>query len=206
MKVDLFEETKKKIRFAHPVVGIHVRRTDKVGHEARHHEVHEYMSRARAYYLLHYTHLKPEKRRVLFISDDSAVIQEANSLFGLNQNVSEKYDIIDSGNYKTAGVTASARRNLQSTIGIVIDILLLSETNFVVGTFSSQISRIAYELQQIHSFPGIASATTLMYDDWWYIGDPTLRSLDAIRDNFGSIYLPEEEYKNNNQKFEKLFS
>jgi len=122
----------------------------------------------------------------------------------LNSSESDKYDIIDSGNWKTAGNLPVARRNFASTAGVVLDVLLLSETNFVIGTFSSQISRLSYELLQLNTFPGIPSGTTLMYDDWWYIGDTKLNSADSISENFVGLYLPKEQYEENNRKFEKF--
>lgn len=146
------EELKEKLKWEHPVVGIHVRRTDKVGHEAKYHSVEEYMSRVKAYFLLHYTHLQPEKRTVLFISDDQGVIGEARGRFGKESQSSDKYNIIDSGNSRIAGRDPASRRNHESTVGIVLDILLLAESNFVVGTFSSQVSRLAYELMQVKNF------------------------------------------------------
>jgi glycoprotein 6-alpha-L-fucosyltransferase len=39
----MLEDTEKSLGFAKPIVGIHVRRTDKVGTEAAFHPVEEYM-------------------------------------------------------------------------------------------------------------------------------------------------------------------
>jgi glycoprotein 6-alpha-L-fucosyltransferase len=39
----MLEDVEKSLEFAKPIVGIHVRRTDKVGTEAAYHSVEEYM-------------------------------------------------------------------------------------------------------------------------------------------------------------------
>ena len=47
---------------------------------------------------------------------------------------------------KSAAV--SSRYNLNSLRGIISDIYMLSQSDYIVCTFSSQVCRIAYEIQQ----------------------------------------------------------
>jgi glycoprotein 6-alpha-L-fucosyltransferase len=48
----MLEETEKGVNFERPIVGIHVRRTDKVGTEAAFHAVDEYMKYVRFVFFL----------------------------------------------------------------------------------------------------------------------------------------------------------
>lgn len=62
-----------KLGFQTPIVGVHIRRTDKVGTEAALHNVDEYMKHVAEYYdQLEMTQLV-EKRRVFLASDDPKV-------------------------------------------------------------------------------------------------------------------------------------
>lgn len=63
-----------KLGFKKPIVGVHVRRTDKVGTEASLHSIEEYMTSVDDYYQqLEMTEMV-EKRRVFLASDDPKVI------------------------------------------------------------------------------------------------------------------------------------
>ena len=48
----MLTSTMKALEFSHPIVGIHIRRTDKVGTEAAFHSVEEYMRHVEEYYAL----------------------------------------------------------------------------------------------------------------------------------------------------------
>ena len=77
----LYEQLKQEIGYQHPIVGIHVRRTDKIGTEAKFHAVEEYMDRVEAFYTLHYTHLKEGQRRVFVATDEPNVVEELRAKF-----------------------------------------------------------------------------------------------------------------------------
>lgn len=69
----VLETGKIKMGFKKPIVGIHVRRTDKVGTEASLHTVEEYMKWVEEYYNQLETERKVDKRRVFLASDDPKV-------------------------------------------------------------------------------------------------------------------------------------
>ncbi len=54
------------------------------------------------------------------------------------------------GDPKVAGTAASTfqRYSANSLIDLLADIVMLSESDFLVCTFSSQVCRVAYELMQ----------------------------------------------------------
>lgn len=111
---------------------VHVRRTDKVGTEAAFHSVEEYMTEVDEYY--NKLELKQDvtKRRIYLASDDPKVLEEAKDKY-------PHYEILgDPSISKTAAV--SSRYTDTSLNGIIIDIHMLSMSDFVVCTFSSQVS------------------------------------------------------------------
>ena len=61
------------MKFESPVVGIHVRRTDKVGTEAAFHPVEEYMKHVEEWFEKHELNHEPGPRRVFVASDDPKV-------------------------------------------------------------------------------------------------------------------------------------
>jgi glycoprotein 6-alpha-L-fucosyltransferase len=74
---DLIENSIKKLGFKKPIVGVHVRRTDKVGTEAAFHSLAEYMKSVDEYYMQLEQVQYIEKRRIFLASDDPKVIDEA---------------------------------------------------------------------------------------------------------------------------------
>lgn len=69
----MLDEGMQKLGFQKPIVGVHVRRTDKVGTEASLHSVDEYMRGVEDYYLQLEMVQKVDKRRVFLASDDPKV-------------------------------------------------------------------------------------------------------------------------------------
>ena len=79
-------------------------------------------------------------KRVYVASDDPKVLSECRQKF-------PEYEFLgDQSIAKSAAV--SSRYNLNSLRGIISDIHMLSQSDFIVCTFSSQVCRIAYEIQQ----------------------------------------------------------
>ncbi|XP_013422050.1 alpha-(1,6)-fucosyltransferase [Lingula anatina] len=159
LKQDL-DNVQAKFGFKNPIVGIHVRRTDKVGTEAAFHSIEEYMFHVDEYYELLSRRQKIEKKRVYLASDDPGVLPEARSKFPNYEFVGDQ-DIA-----KSAGL--GSRYSDMSLRGIIIDIHFLSMTDFLVCTFSSQVCRLAYEIMQtMHTD---ASTYFRSLDDVYYYG------------------------------------
>ena len=141
------EERYTSLGFKSPVVGVHIRRTDKVGDEAGYHPVEEYMK----YVTEFYERVKKASsndgenitRRVFLATDEPRVIAEAK----------EKWPdftfIFDEGISRSAGKTRHdpARLNEASLRGIITDLYMLSRSDFVVCTMTSNICRIVHELK-----------------------------------------------------------
>ncbi|KAF2892960.1 hypothetical protein ILUMI_13212 [Ignelater luminosus] len=156
--------------FRRPIVGVHVRRTDKVGTEASYHGIEEYMSAVDEYYNQLELKEKVDKRRIYLATDDPKVITDARNKY-------PHYEILgDATISKTAAV--STRYSDTSLQGIILDIHMLSMSDFLVCTFSSQVCRIAYEIMQNY-FPD-ASAKFRSLDDVYYYGGQSAHNRIAV--------------------------
>ncbi|PSN45403.1 Alpha-(1,6)-fucosyltransferase [Blattella germanica] len=158
---NMIQEVSEKFGFKRPIVGVHIRRTDKVGTEAAFHSIEEYMSAVDEYYNLLEMKQEVEKRRVYLASDDPKVITEAQKKY-------PEYEILgDPSIAKTAAV--STRYSDTSLNGIILDIHFLSLSDYLVCTFSSQVCRVAYEIMQT-LYPDAAKRFRSLDDIYYYGG------------------------------------
>merc|ERR1719282_959545 len=143
----MLKATVENFKFEHPIVGIHIRRTDKVGTEAAFHSVEEYVT-----------------------SDEPRVLGECR----------KKYpDVEFLGDQDIARSAAVSSRYSDSSLrGVIQDIHLLSLTDHLVCTFSSQVCRIAYEIMQ--QYHPDASNRFKSLDDIWYYGGQDEHQQEAI--------------------------
>lgn len=149
---------------------VHIRRTDKVGTEANYHGIEEYMSAVEEYYNQLEMKHPVDVRRVFIASDEPKVIADARRLY-------PKYEIIgDPEIAKTAAV--SSRYSDQSLNGIILDIHLLSLSDYLVCTFSSQVCRVAYEIMQ--SMHVDASKNFKSLDDIYYYGGQNPHNRESV--------------------------
>jgi len=167
---ELLEQTVDNYQFKKPIVGIHVRRTDKVGTEAAYHSVEEYMKYVDEYYIKYQLSHPVDKRRVYVASDDPKVLGECRKKW-------PDYEFLgDQSVAKSAAV--SSRYSDSSLKGIIQDIHMLSLTDYLVCTFSSQVCRIAYEIMQIHHVDAADKFKSL--DDIWYFGGQHEHQQEAV--------------------------
>ena len=139
-----------------------VRRTDKLRREAQYHHLKEYMDHVVDYYRqLERVQGPIMIKRVYIASDDSTVFKEA-----VHEYPQFKF-LFDDGVSKLAG-DYRHRYSESSLQGLIQDIFHLSETDFIVCTFSSQVCRMAYELMQTRHVD--ASGAFRSLDDRWYFG------------------------------------
>lgn len=102
-----------------------------MGTEAAFHSIDEYMHAVNEYYDQLELKQPVEKRRVYLATDDPKVIQEAYSKY-------PHYEILaDTTISKSAAV--STRYSESSLNGIIVDIHMLSMSDYLVCTFSSQV-------------------------------------------------------------------
>ncbi|MCJ8743856.1 hypothetical protein PDJAM_G00099110 [Pangasius djambal] len=159
-----------KLGFKHPIIGVHVRRTDKVGTEAAFHPIEEYMLHVEEQFQLMAQRMQLDKKRVYLATDDPSLLQEAKSKY-------PDYEFISDNSISwSAGLHNRYTEN--SLKGVILDIHFLSQTDFLVCTFSSQVCRVAYEIMQ--TLHPDASSYFSSLDDIYYFGGQNAHNQIAI--------------------------
>jgi hypothetical protein len=75
---EYLEERRKFLNISHPIVGVHIRRTDKLQQEASYHSVEEYMTQVEEWYDRRETmYGKKEEKRVYLATDDQTALNQA---------------------------------------------------------------------------------------------------------------------------------
>lgn len=115
-------------------VGVHVRRTDKYK-EAKLRNLTDYMTVVDKYY----DQREGDKRRIFLASDEMEVIQEAR------RNYPEYEIVVNERAVASAGL--ATRFSEDSLNGVIVDTHILSQMDFLVCTFSSNVCRLAYEMK-----------------------------------------------------------
>ncbi|XP_066934358.1 alpha-(1,6)-fucosyltransferase-like [Clytia hemisphaerica] len=170
---ELIDKKKEEMGFRGPIVGVQVRRTDKINTEAAFHGIKEYMYWVELYYERLKLRQSVEKKRVYLATDDPTVLPEAKQLY-------PEYEFLsDNDISKSAGL--SQRYTDLSLRGVVTDIQLLSETDFLVCTFSSQVCRLAYEIMNYKHTD--ASQRFRSLDDIYYFGGQEEHRVRALWSN-----------------------
>ncbi|CAI4226749.1 unnamed protein product [Auanema sp. JU1783] len=168
--------TKEQIGFDKgPIVGIQVRRTDKIGTEASFHSVEEYMEWVDIWFRVTERRMgRKLKRRVYIASDDPQVLPEAKKNY-------PKYEVF--GDISIANTAQVNQRYTDSSLfGVITDIELLSECDYLVCTFSSQVCRMGFELMQIRK--GDTGDSFHSLDDLYYYGGQYPHEQIIVEDYF----------------------
>lgn len=126
-------EATRNMKFKHPIVGVHIRRTDKLNSEAAYHSVAEYMNNVEEYYAQLCPSRKAEIKRIYLASDDVTVFEEIRMKY-------PDYTVV--GNRNISEMTAKKRYCSECLNGLIVDIYLLANSDFLVCTFSSQVRHI----------------------------------------------------------------
>lgn len=131
-----------------------------MGTEADFHSIDEYMTYVEDYYQTLEMNGTVMPRRIFLASDDAKVIREARNKY-------PEYEVI--GDAEVARLAAVSTRYTDNALnGIILDIYLLSQSDYLVCTFSSQVCRVAYEIMQT-LYPD-ASHRFKSLDDIYYYG------------------------------------
>lgn len=138
--VQTIEDFKSKSGYKHPIVAMHIRRTDKK-REASYHDVAEYMQHAEDYFSRLEMTGTSVQRRVFVATDEPTVIKEIRKKF-------PSYKVISNEHSAKEAFDMKARTKSSALSGMVMDIHLLAQADRLVCAFSSGFCRIAYELMQ----------------------------------------------------------
>nr|XP_027231423.1 alpha-(1,6)-fucosyltransferase-like [Penaeus vannamei] len=134
-----------RLGFESPIVGIQVRRTDKLLLDSRFIELEEYMEIVDDFFDdLEVRGTNVTTRRIYLATDDPDVLQEAKKKFPNYKFVFNEDSV--------ASASLGRRGSVDNMKYLMADILFLSRSDFLVCGMSSNICRLAYELMQtLHS-------------------------------------------------------
>nr|CAH8821107.1 unnamed protein product [Trichobilharzia regenti] len=151
-------------RSDHPVVGVHIRRTDKLIWEAQSHDLEEYMKHVDDYFNS-FENTTPLLKPEIYNSNGYNLnIGRFIHRNRIHHKSSKLYSIWQSKKVDVSWCRKSQKHDSMSNA--FIDTLALSETDFLVCTFSSNICRLAYELMQTrHEKLGDASQLVKSLDN-----------------------------------------
>uniref|UniRef100_H2XQC4 GT23 domain-containing protein n=1 Tax=Ciona intestinalis TaxID=7719 RepID=H2XQC4_CIOIN len=169
------ETCKKEIGFDHPIVGVHIRRTDKIS-EAAYVDLSRYMVHAKNWFD-RYAEKNPNKsfkKRIYLATDEVNVTLEANERYPEYQFIS---------GLPNASFHAAKRREEETVKYLLHDVYLLRDCDYFVGTFSSNIGQMVYELRQALDRDTTFEAVSLD-NTYLYIGQST-RYQKAIMNHIG---------------------
>jgi len=156
----ILSEVEKRIDFSSPIVGLHIRRTDKVV-EAEPTSIEEYMERVELWFRKYEMSHPPTKRRVYLATDEPKVIEECHEKF-------PEYDFIANPAISKSVTGGRYQDTEESFIGTIQDIQMLSMTDYVVCTHTSNMCTLVYEL--LHFKHGDASSMLKSLDiPWWFL-------------------------------------
>ncbi|XP_064470143.1 alpha-(1,6)-fucosyltransferase-like [Ornithodoros turicata] len=181
---DNLSETKRNITFRSPIVGMHIRRTDK-GSEASYHEVEEYMEHAEEYF----ANIGPVPRRIYVATEDPSVFRELQEKF-------PRYLFLGDEKASQDASSQSTRYSASALQAVVKDIFLLSQCDLVVCTLSSGVCRVAYELMQARRTDATSHIVSLDVDYFYaYVRFPPRRIIYPHRQAASNeLWLREGDY------------
>lgn len=135
------EKLSDRLGFEGPIVGVQVRRTDKLRHDSRLIGLGEYMEAVDDFFDdLELRGTSVATRRIYLATDDPRVIKEAKEKFPNHTFVYNEESV--------ATASMSQRRSEANIKNFMADVYFLSRSDFLVCGMSSNICRLAYELMQ----------------------------------------------------------
>ena len=135
------DQSRKQFQFQSPIVGLHIRRTDKQK-EAKLFNIDEYMVKIKAFF----DHLAKRKinikRRVFVTTDEPHLIPQLKSKYTNYQFSHPPLKQLEAGPYTTRYSALHLKHFMR-------DLFLLAECDYLVVTMTSNVGRLAYELHEV---------------------------------------------------------
>ena len=129
------------------MVGIHVRRTDKIS-EGKYHSLDEYMTYAEDFYNKidlknERNGIKTKTNRTIYLATDEINVWEKEVV----PWVAKGYQFIGNTSHTISAAIRFYRNSNESINALMIDLFMLSECDLIVCTLSSTFGRVAVNLQ-----------------------------------------------------------
>ncbi|CAI6344318.1 unnamed protein product [Macrosiphum euphorbiae] len=166
--IDMFQGYEENMEFERPTVGVHIRRTDKIGSS---HKLEEYMYYVEQYYKQQQMNGKDLFKTIYLATDDPTLFEVAYKRY-------PDYHIFGDPELSKTGSVATRELD-KSIVNINIDLFFLSQCNYLVCTFSSHVCRLAYEIINGNKYADASTQFTSL-DDVYYFSDQIRRLHVAI--------------------------
>jgi len=165
-----------------PIVGIHIRGSDKIPNEANGHDLAEYMEHVANWYDAYESiHDRRVDRKVYIAADDPKYFRQAETRYpGYKFLYNETY-----AKYAKYGTRNTARLGKE---GFMLDVYMLAKCDFVVCTLTSNVGRYVYEMMQ--TFHVDASRRLLSLDIDYYLASGVSRMFVSVIQHDGPIGEP----------------
>jgi len=138
-----YDNYKQRIQWKHPIVGLHVRRTDKLWIEAKYHSMDEYIKYVDRYYdSLDKTSGNKTHKRLVYLATDEPNLW----LKELSPYIERQIEFTGDPHISRKAFN-NIRNSYESIRDLVVEVLVLSECDYIVCTFSSNICRLGFELR-----------------------------------------------------------
>jgi len=140
--------------------------------ETRFHLVAEYIVHVEEYYR--------ELRRVQGYTGPHRIYLAADELMVSSQIVDQfpHLEVLHNASFTAMAQNKNTRYSEKSLHGVLMDVMHLSECDFLVCAFSSQVCRLAFELMQTKGVD--ASKRFVSLDDTYYFGGGKFELLQAV--------------------------
>lgn len=136
---EYIEKLSSRLGFEKPIIGVQIRRTDKIRSESLLYSVEEYMNIVDDYFSeMEMQGVNLTTRRVFLVTDDYSVALEVQKKYPQYHILFNKDSIATASKFK--------RRSKANKQLLMADVYFLSHTDGLVCKMSSNICRIAYEL------------------------------------------------------------
>lgn len=169
---DLVDEQMKKFNIKFPIVGVQVRRTDRLSKD-RYVPLERYMDFVKDFYDQLELTEPVEKRRVFFASESPNLIPEIKSKY-------PDYEIITNDEAAQMGQWWATRFTTEALLGMIVDLHILSMCNYTVCTESSNVCRLLHEYHQLKHPDSLSQHKSL----------DTMYFADYENDRFAVAVLP----------------
>ena len=139
----LLKESEKELGKTAITVGIHVRRNDKIiENESKYYPIAEYMKYAKEYF-----EKEEFKKKNKFISKQVFIASDDESVFDEIRKKYPEYKVLGD-ELRTRSASLMSRYDFESLKYLITDIHMLSQSDYIVCTLSSNVCKLAHSIQQ----------------------------------------------------------
>ncbi|EDV19793.1 uncharacterized protein TRIADDRAFT_32887, partial [Trichoplax adhaerens] len=135
------DQSRNELKFQSPIVGIHLRHTDKA-FESKLFNINQYMIQVNAFYNRLAKHKINIKRRVFVVTDTPKFIPQLVTKYPNYQFTHPPIKQLKAG-------TFTSRYSATNLKYFLRDLFLLAECDYLICTMSSNVCRLAYELHEV---------------------------------------------------------